>query len=57
MVLTVDDSSAIVEAGITEEQTQRNTGRNGGSLDRLGAFMDNSLEDITPTGLQQNNYV
>lgn len=48
----LDDSQAIVEACMTEEQTQRN---NNTSMDRLGALMERSLEE--PTVRTTNNYM
>ena len=50
----MNDSQAIAEACMTEEQTQRNNGVNT-SMDRLGALMERSLEE--PTVRTTNNYM
>jgi len=40
----IDGSQAILEAGMTEEQTQRNREN---SMDRFGALMEHELEEPT----------
>ena len=53
----IDDSQAIAEAGLLDEQTQRNHINNEYSMEKFGTLMEHSVEEPMVITNNNNNFI
>ena len=55
-IVDIDDSQAIAEAGLHDEQTQRNHINNEYSMEKFGTLMEHSVEEPMVITNNNNNF-